>query len=149
MIMKKIILFGILMLAMSCKKDLFEESIEGFKEETLSTEFVGNWRWVNSIGGWGSILIDTASKNILTIEPTQTYKWCKNDTCSSGKLFLGSRKSSNPRFVDTFLFFEKPKIQTSFPLLLTQSKPIRIADTLFFFDACNDCFSHQFIREKK
>ncbi len=147
--MKKVLFFSVLLLLLSCKKDLFEESIDGFKEEALPAALVGNWRWIRSIGGFsgGIQQTGTTAKNILTIMSAKTYKWCKNDTCISGKLFLGSRKSSNPNAVDTFLFFEHPRVKTNFPLFLTQFKPIRTADTLIFFDACDDCFSHKFVRQ--
>ena len=149
--MKKILLFSVLLFILSCKKDPFYESINGFKEETLSPESMGEWRWVSSSGGFAGITLfnDTTSKNILTINANKTYKWCKSDTCTTGKWFLGSRQSSNPRYTDTLLFFQQPKVKTNFPFTFDLHKPIRIADTLILLDNCNDCFAHKLIKVKK
>lgn len=129
----------------SCKKDTFSENVNGYKEETLSSEFMGDWRWVSSGGGFAGIEVfrDTASKNILTMASNKTYKWCKSDTCSSGKWFFGSKDKQ------TLLFFEAPKNKTNFPLTIEQIVPIRIVDTMILRDDCNDCFSNKFVRVKK
>ena len=68
--MKKTILFSHIMLILSCQKAPFEVNSSRLKQETLPTEFIGQWRWQYSVGGFtGSQKVVDSTKSILTLEP--------------------------------------------------------------------------------
>ena len=98
--MKKIILFSAVLLFFACKKDEFELSIDGLTSVSLPSELIGNWRYLYSEGGWGGVKSDsTIVGNVLTIQANQTFKWCKQDVCSTGKWFYGSKSTKSATFL--------------------------------------------------
>ena len=146
--MKKIILFSAVLLFFACKKDEFELSIGGLTPVSLPSELIGNWRYLYSEGGWGGVKSDsTIVGNVLTIQANQTFKWCKQDVCSTGKWFYGSKSTKSATFRDTMLVFEMPKPQTNFPIVFA-SRPYPYSDTLYINFLCNDCSSPVFVKVK-
>ena len=146
--MKKIVVFSAVLLFFACKKDEFQDSIDGLTPVSLPSELIGNWRYLYTQGGWGGIVRDsTITGNVLTIESNQTFKWCKQDVCSTGKWFYGSRPTKSATFRDTMLVFEMPKPQTNFPIVFA-NRPYLYSDTLYINFLCNDCSSPVFVKVK-
>lgn len=148
---KKLFHLTLLLLILSCQKEgnFFNETTKNLHEISLPTQFLGTWQWIGSWGGgWTCVKPTLNEKNVLTIQSDKTYKWCKNDTCSTGKLFFGSRASDNGKYVDTLIVFEPQKIVNNSPLvgIILASKPIIWRDTLTLSAQCNDCNSLYFKR---
>ena len=57
--MKKIVVFSAVLLFFACKKDEFQNSIDGLTSISLPSELIGNWRYLYTQGGWGNTIRDS------------------------------------------------------------------------------------------
>jgi hypothetical protein len=143
--MKKFIILLTILVFFSCKKDLFNNQADGFKELPLPNSVKGEWQWISE---WGCGFVPTPRKPdsnqifILTISDAK-YTWCKNDTCITGEWFYGTKHREGMRYADTLMFFSTPFPLNDF-VITEPARPIATDSTL----TAVSCFSDYFTKKK-